>query len=85
MCPAPVRMEMLLTRLKIEAEKEGKTIQEFETTRTPMGRILDAEEVANLALFLASDESSGMTDQAINVSDGSVMHKTNWLKTNRPM
>ncbi|WP_319406256.1 SDR family oxidoreductase [uncultured Desulfosarcina sp.] len=73
-CPGPIRTEMLQARLKIEAEKEGKTIHDLESSRTPMGRILEPEEVAQLALFLSSEESSGMTGQAVNVSAGSVMH-----------
>lgn len=73
-CPGPVRTRLLKARLKIEAAKEGKSLKEIEEIRTPMGRILEPDEVARLAVFLASDESSGMTGQAINVSGGSVMH-----------
>ncbi|WP_155303518.1 SDR family oxidoreductase [Desulfosarcina widdelii] len=71
----------------MERRKKAKllNIKELETTHTTMGRILYAEEVVNLALFRASDESSGVTGQAINVSVGSVKHQINWLKTNRPM
>jgi len=72
-CPGPVRTEMLERRLKMEAEVQATTIEELEESRTPMGRILEPEEVAQLAVFLASEESSGMTGQAINVSGGSTM------------
>jgi len=37
---------------------------------TPMGRIADPSEVANLAVFLASDESSFMTGSAILIDGG---------------
>jgi NAD(P)-dependent dehydrogenase (short-subunit alcohol dehydrogenase family) len=37
---------------------------------TPMGRIADPSEVANLALFLASDESSFMTGSAVLIDGG---------------
>ena len=38
--------------------------------RTPMGRILAPEEIANLAVYLGSDESSGMTGQTMAISNG---------------
>jgi NAD(P)-dependent dehydrogenase (short-subunit alcohol dehydrogenase family) len=37
---------------------------------TPMGRIADPSEVANLAVFLASDESSFMTGSAVLIDGG---------------
>jgi len=40
----------------------------------PIKRILDPREIADLALYLASDASSGMTGQAINLDGGQVMH-----------
>ena len=38
--------------------------------RTPMGRILDPSEIANLAVYLGGDESSGMTGQTMAISNG---------------
>ena len=38
--------------------------------RTPMGRILDPSEIADLAVYLGSDESSGMTGQTMAISNG---------------
>ena len=37
---------------------------------TPMGRIADPSEVANLAVFLASDESSFITGSAVVIDGG---------------
>jgi NAD(P)-dependent dehydrogenase (short-subunit alcohol dehydrogenase family) len=39
----------------------------------PMARIGDPADVANLAVFLASSESSYMTGQAINITGGQLM------------
>ena len=38
--------------------------------RPPMGRILDPREIADLAVYLGSDESSGMTGQTMAISNG---------------
>jgi NAD(P)-dependent dehydrogenase (short-subunit alcohol dehydrogenase family) len=44
------------------------------TARSPLGRLAEPEDVANMALFLASDDSSYCTGQAMNVTGGMVMH-----------
>jgi NAD(P)-dependent dehydrogenase (short-subunit alcohol dehydrogenase family) len=38
-----------------------------------MGRFQEPEDVAGVVLFLASDDASEMTGQAINVTGGMVM------------
>ena len=38
-----------------------------------MGRFQEPEDVAGLTLFLASDDASEMTGQAINITGGMVM------------
>jgi NAD(P)-dependent dehydrogenase (short-subunit alcohol dehydrogenase family) len=38
-----------------------------------MGRFQEPEHIAQVAMFLASDQSSEMTGQAINVTGGMVM------------
>lgn len=42
--------------------------------RVPLGRGCNVDDVASLVVFLASDESSYMTGQAINVTGGEIMH-----------
>ncbi len=56
-----------------EASDGGQSLEEFVAaagTRLPMGRMGEAEEVANLALFLASDAASYITGCAINMDGG---------------
>ena len=40
---------------------------------TPLGRRLEPEEIAPLAVYLASDESAAMTGQALNIDGGVLM------------
>jgi 3-hydroxybutyrate dehydrogenase len=40
----------------------------------PQKRVLDPQEIAAMARYLASDEARGITGQAINVSAGFIMH-----------
>src|SRR5206468_4129998 len=54
---------------------KGMTPEERERQwagRAPLGRMVRPEEVASTALFLASDESSALTGQLINVTAGVV-------------
>ncbi|MEO5899827.1 MAG: SDR family NAD(P)-dependent oxidoreductase [Ilumatobacteraceae bacterium] len=44
------------------------------SSKSPLGRLAETSDVANMALFLASGESSYCTGQAMNVSGGMVMH-----------
>ncbi len=41
--------------------------------RVPQRRMLEAEEVANVAVFLALPETRGMTGQALNIDGGFLM------------
>ena len=44
------------------------------SAKSPLGRLAEPSDVAKMALFLASDDSSYCTGQAMNVSGGMVMH-----------
>jgi NAD(P)-dependent dehydrogenase (short-subunit alcohol dehydrogenase family) len=59
-----------------EEQMTGETqeqIQERWLSGIPMGRFQEPEHIARVALFLASDDASEMTGQAINVTGGMVM------------
>jgi NAD(P)-dependent dehydrogenase (short-subunit alcohol dehydrogenase family) len=40
----------------------------------PIGRLAVPDDVAEVALFLASDAAAYLTGQAINVAGGAIMH-----------
>ncbi|HAF69058.1 MAG TPA: hypothetical protein DCX77_04370 [Acidimicrobiaceae bacterium] len=49
---------------------ESEELRKQLAKRTPMGRILSPDEIANLAVYLGGDESSGMTGQTMAISNG---------------
>ena len=72
-CPGPVRTRMNNLRLEYDAKLLGKSVEELEATLTPIGRRLEPEEIAPLAVYLASRESSVVTGQAYNIDGGMLM------------
>jgi NAD(P)-dependent dehydrogenase (short-subunit alcohol dehydrogenase family) len=50
-----------------------ESIQKRWMSGIPMGRFQEPEHIARVAMFLASDDASEMTGQAINVTGGMVM------------
>ncbi|MCK4324235.1 MAG: SDR family oxidoreductase [Armatimonadetes bacterium] len=76
-CPGVVPTPMWDTQIEDYARKRdlepGQVMSYFES-EIPMGRVGNAEEIAQAALFLASDEAAYITGQALNVSGGAVMH-----------
>jgi NAD(P)-dependent dehydrogenase (short-subunit alcohol dehydrogenase family) len=71
-CPGPVKTRMNDRRVEYDAKRRGVSFAEQEASMTPIGRRLLPEEVAPLALFLASDEARAITGQAWNVCGGMV-------------
>lgn len=72
-CPGPVATPHLDEVMQGHARAEGRTVEEVaEDWRTgaPMKRFIELEEIASVALFLASDASSAMTGQALNLPTG---------------
>jgi 2-keto-3-deoxy-L-fuconate dehydrogenase len=70
-CPGTVQSPSLDERLA--ASGDAATTRAAFIARQPMGRIGTAEEVAQLALFLASDESAYVTGAAIAIDGGWTM------------
>lgn len=71
-CPGTVESPSLHQRIATQALEQGKTVEEVYgqfVGRQPMGRIGKAEEIAALAVYLASDESA-FTTGTINMIDG---------------
>jgi NAD(P)-dependent dehydrogenase (short-subunit alcohol dehydrogenase family) len=72
-CPGPVRTVMNDRRVAYDAERLGVPFAQQEATMTPVGRRLEPEEVAPLAVYLASDAARMVTGQAWNVCGGVLM------------
>jgi len=68
--PGPIRSEFFNEMLKEMSNEEGKAFFNMLDRRVPMQRMGMPEEVAGVALFLASELSSYVTGEAINVGGG---------------
>jgi NAD(P)-dependent dehydrogenase (short-subunit alcohol dehydrogenase family) len=72
-CPGFVRTSMQEREIVWEGALRGMTpeaVRNEYVALTPMGRIEDPEDVADVVLFLASDASRFMTGQGVNVTGG---------------
>jgi len=75
-CPGQISTDLEKWRFELEASFFGSTVEEREQEMCktiPLARIGTIEEVANLVAFLASNASSYMTGQAINITGGQLM------------
>ena len=74
-CPGYVRAGMWLRPQPTQrGEAPGPELFErYLKHRVPQRRMLEAEEVANVAVFLALPETRGMTGQALNIDGGFLM------------
>jgi 3-hydroxybutyrate dehydrogenase len=62
-------IENITKKTQLSAEQAMESIKKM----SPQNRIIEPEEVAALALLLASEEGRGINGQAINVDGGSVL------------
>lgn len=72
-CPGTIESPSLEGRIRDRSAATGKSVTEVEQAfvdRQPMGRLGKPEEVAALAVFLASDEASYITGQPHLVDGG---------------
>jgi NAD(P)-dependent dehydrogenase (short-subunit alcohol dehydrogenase family) len=72
-CPGPVHTVMNDRRIEYDAKRRGVAVQDLEAGLTPIGRRLEPEEIAPLAVYLASDAAASVIGQAINIDGGVLM------------
>ena len=71
-CPGTVESPSLRDRIAAQAKSSGQTVVQVEAAfvaRQPMGRVGRVEEIAALAVYLASEES-GFTTGTAQIIDG---------------
>ena len=75
-CPGPIPTELGRQGWRDGADVQGVTLDAVMTrvnSRSPLGRLGTAEQVARMALFVASDDCDFTTGSAFNVDGGIVM------------
>ena len=76
MCPGWVETDMGRTSWRGVGERHGggeKEGRDMAAKMAPLGRIIEPEEVAGLAAYLASEDARSITGQAIVLDGGQVM------------
>ena len=69
-CPGPVRTLMNDKRIEYDAERLGRGLDDHESGLTPIGGRLEPEDIAPMAVYLASDAGRMVTGQAYNICGG---------------
>jgi NAD(P)-dependent dehydrogenase (short-subunit alcohol dehydrogenase family) len=75
-CPGYVDTEMVERGVDRITQRTGRTAAEaldMLKRMSPQNRLVTAEEVASLALLLASEDGRGITGQGINIDGGTVL------------
>lgn len=72
-CPGPVQTKMNDVRVKYDAERLGRDLQAHEKQLTPIGGRLVPDDIAPMAVYLASDTARMITGQAYNIDGGVCM------------
>ena len=80
-CPGPINTDRLSYWERDRAEEQGISLEQFRGQiveqagmASPLGRIAEPEDVANMVAFLASDDAAFVTGQAYNVNGGLLFH-----------
>lgn len=74
-CPGYVDTDMTTANVRLMEGKTGRSEEEIRrllADQSPQKRVFRAEEVAALAVFLASEEAGGINGQAVNLCGGAV-------------
>jgi NAD(P)-dependent dehydrogenase (short-subunit alcohol dehydrogenase family) len=75
-CPGWVETEMARNSFRSIGKKSSGGEQEGRNAAAkmaPLGRVLDADEIAGMAVYVASEEAKSLTGQAIVLDGGQVM------------
>jgi NAD(P)-dependent dehydrogenase (short-subunit alcohol dehydrogenase family) len=75
-CPGLIMTDLQQLRIQTEADVFGMSYDEAKerlAKTVPMERLGDPKEVADLAVYLASEQSSYITGQALNIGGGVMM------------
>jgi 3-hydroxybutyrate dehydrogenase len=75
-CPGWVETDLARQGYRRIAELRGISEDEARAVcakMAPLGRVLDPEEIAGLAAYIASDDARNLTGQAIVLDGGQVM------------
>jgi len=75
-CPGQIYTDLLEWQLNLESQFFGNTLEERKQAmegEIPLRRIGTVEDMADLAVFLASDMSKFITGQAVNLCGGQLM------------
>jgi 3-oxoacyl-[acyl-carrier protein] reductase/meso-butanediol dehydrogenase/(S,S)-butanediol dehydrogenase/diacetyl reductase len=80
-CPGPINSDRFSYWEQEQAEKQQMSLEAYRAQlvasmgrANPLGRIAEAEDVAHMVAFLASDEASYITGQGYNVNGGLLFH-----------
>lgn len=75
-CPGFVQTDMVENLKAQAAQSAGASVDAFmqaALSRVPLGRIITPEEIAAMAVYLGSDEASGITGQSMHIDGGMVL------------
>ena len=80
-CPGPINTDRMSYWERDRAAEREVSLEELRSgivrdaaERTPLGRIAEAEDVANMVAFFTSEGASFITGQAYNVNGGLLFH-----------